>query len=55
MLRHTLSANSFVLATLLAQTPEAAKEIAWQTDFAAARAQAGKTGAPLFVAFRCER
>lgn len=30
------------------------KATGWHTDYAAARAEAKRTGKPLFVAFRCE-
>lgn len=30
------------------------KASGWHTDYAAARAEAKRTGKPLFVAFRCE-
>ena len=40
---------------LAAQEIAAPREIAWQIDFAAARAQAAKEHRPLCVLFRCER
>jgi hypothetical protein len=40
---------------LAAQETATPHEIAWQTDFAAARAQAHKEHKPLCVLFRCER
>ena len=30
------------------------KSTSWHTDYAAARAEAKRTGKPLFVTFRCE-
>lgn len=48
-----------VLVSLLLTVPAFAqrnnpKATGWHTDYAAARAEAKRTGKPLFVAFRCE-
>ena len=43
------------LASPAQDDPTAATTIAWQSDLAAARAQAAERHAPLFVVFRCER
>lgn len=45
---------SLVLAApALAQRPNP-KASGWHTDYPSARAEAKRTGKPLFVAFRCE-
>jgi len=48
-----------VLISLILAAPALAhrvnpKATGWHTDYAAARAEAKRTGKPLFVAFRCE-
>jgi hypothetical protein len=48
-----------VVASLLIAAPAFAQKVnpkstGWHTDYAAARAEARRTGKPLFVAFRCE-
>jgi len=50
-------AAALPLAAQETATPReiASREIAWQSDFAAARAQAAKEHKPLCVLFRCER
>jgi hypothetical protein len=37
-----------------AQTDKPAAAYGWRTDYAAARAEARRTGKPLLVVFRCE-
>jgi len=38
-----------------AQRPRTApKQFGWYTDYAAARAEAKRTGKPIFLVFRCE-
>ena len=51
--------RSAVLVALLVATPALAQRKApqaagWHTDYAAARAEARRSGKPLFVVFRCE-
>ena len=51
--------RSAVFVTLLLAAPAVAqrgapKAAGWHTDYAAARAEARRTGKPLFVVFRCE-
>jgi len=48
-----------VLISLILAAPALAQRVnpkatGWHTDYAAARAEAKRTGKPLFVAFRCE-
>jgi hypothetical protein len=48
-----------VVVSLLIAAPAFAQKVnpkaaGWHTDYAAARAEARRTGKPLFVAFRCE-
>ena len=48
-----------VLVSLLLTAPALAQKVnpkatGWHTDYAAARAEARRTGKPLFVTFRCE-
>jgi hypothetical protein len=48
-----------VVVSLLIAAPAFAqkanpKSTGWHSDYAAARAEARRTGKPLFVAFRCE-
>jgi hypothetical protein len=38
---------------VLAQKPNA-KKFGWHTDYAAAKAEARRTGKPIFLVFRCE-
>jgi hypothetical protein len=42
-----------LLLSGVAKAEEAKKPI-WRTDYAAARAEAKRTGKPLFVVFRCQ-
>jgi hypothetical protein len=37
-----------------AQTPAQARKSGWHTSYAAAKAEARKTGKPIFLVFRCE-
>lgn len=37
-----------------AQTGKAAGKFGWHTDYDAARAEARRTGKPIFLVFRCE-
>ena len=37
-----------------AQTGKAATKFGWHTDYEAARAEARRTGKPIFLVFRCE-
>jgi hypothetical protein len=37
-----------------AQTGQAAAKHGWHTDYDAARAEARRTGKPIFLVFRCE-
>jgi hypothetical protein len=51
--------RSAVLVSLLLAIPAVAqrpnpKASGWHTDYATAKAEAKRTGKPLFVAFRCE-
>jgi hypothetical protein len=51
--------RSAVLVSLILAAPAFAQRVTpkatgWHTDYAAARAEARRTGKPLFVAFRCE-
>jgi len=51
--------RAVVLAALLLSVPAFAqrndpKVNGWHTDYAAARAEAKRSGKPLFVVFRCE-
>ena len=51
--------RAIVVASLLFAAPAFAqranpKAAGWHSDYAAARAEAKRTGKPLFVAFRCE-
>ena len=51
--------RSAVLVSLLIAAPAFAqksnsKATGWHTDYAAARAEAKRSGKPLFVVFRCE-
>ena len=53
------SMRALVVASLLIATPAFAQRVnpkatGWYSDYAAARAEAKRTGKPLFVAFRCE-
>jgi len=51
-MRSAVLVSLVVAAPVLAQgRPQA---LGWHTDYAAARAEAKRTGKPLFVAFRCE-
>ena len=48
-----------VVVSLLVAAPAFAQKVnpkatGWHSDYAAARAEAKRTGKPLFVAFRCE-
>jgi hypothetical protein len=48
-----------VLAALILASPAIAQKVnpkgtGWHTDYASAKAEAKRTGKPLFVAFRCE-
>ena len=48
-----------IVVSLLLTAPAFAQRVnpkatGWYTDYAAARAEARRTGKPLFVAFRCE-
>ena len=48
-----------VVVSLLVVAPAFAQKVnpkatGWHTDYAAARAEARRTGKPLFVTFRCE-
>lgn len=54
MSARVLVAMGFVLAAVVGQTSPPAGGIAWQQDFAAARARAHDSGKPLLVTFRCE-
>jgi hypothetical protein len=51
--------RAVVVASLLMTAPAFAQRVSpkaagWHSDYAAARAEARRTGKPLFVAFRCE-
>jgi hypothetical protein len=51
--------RSAVVAALIVAAPVFAqrsnpKATGWYTDYASAKAEAKRTGKPLFVAFRCE-
>jgi len=51
--------RSVLIATLLVASPVFAQKVnpkatGWHTDYATAKAEAKRTGKPLFVAFRCE-
>jgi hypothetical protein len=51
--------RSAVLVSLLLAAPAFAQRVnpkatGWYSDYAAARAEARRTGKPLFVVFRCE-
>ena len=55
----SLRMRSAVLIVLVLASPAFAQRKApsatgWHTDYAAARAEAKRTGKPLFVVFRCE-
>ena len=43
-----------IFLCLLLFTPPALAQRAWHTDYAAAKAEAARTGKPLFVTFRCD-
>ena len=51
--------RSAVLVSLILAAPAFAQRVnpkvtGWHTDYAAARAEAKRSGKPLFVVFRCE-
>ena len=51
--------RSTVIIVLLASLPAlaqrpGARATGWHTDYAAAKAEAKRTGKPMFVVFRCE-
>jgi hypothetical protein len=52
-MRIALTIGLLVAAPAFAQKVNP-KATGWHTDYAAARAEAKRTGKPLFVAFRCE-
>lgn len=59
-LRAVMNPNSRTLAALLLSAiilsfaaGACAQQITWLNDYAAARAEAKKTGKPIFLAFRC--
>jgi hypothetical protein len=45
---------SLLLAGSVVAAPPRPQAFGWHTDYAAARAEAKRSGKPLFVAFRCE-
>jgi hypothetical protein len=45
---------SLVVASSALAQKVSPKAAGWHTDYAAARAEARRTGKPLFVTFRCE-
>jgi hypothetical protein len=52
-MRIAVVVSLIVAAPLFAQKVNP-KATGWYTDYASARAEARRTGKPLFVAFRCE-
>ena len=52
-MRSALFVSLFVIAPVLAQRPNA-NAVGWYTDYAAAKAEAKRSGKPMFVTFRCE-
>jgi opacity protein-like surface antigen len=56
-MRQFLAASLLLLAAgspAFAQNKPNAAQFGWLTDYAAARAEAKRTGKPLFLVFRCE-
>lgn len=49
-----LAAVAPAVAVANAAAPQPAARYGWHTDYAAARAEAKKTGKPIFLVFRCE-
>jgi hypothetical protein len=50
---HSGVAVGLIVSLLAAEARGQAKAPSWRTDYAAARAEARRTGKPLFVVFRC--
>jgi hypothetical protein len=55
----TISMRSSVFVALLLAAPALAQKVnpkatGWHSDYTTAKAEAKRTGKPLFVAFRCE-
>jgi hypothetical protein len=56
MIRLLAGFSVLLLATAAApaQTGKAAAKFGWHTDYDAAKAEARRTGKPIFLVFRCE-
>jgi hypothetical protein len=50
----SLAALTLFGATAPAQTGKLVTKYGWHTDYDAARAEARRTGKPIFLVFRCE-